>query len=243
MSEELVNQLTLNFLISKNQLQKLNRKMKEDNVENKQTILLEWKDRLNILFNSLLVNQPPDDLLYEVKTSFDTFVDKSIYYFKAHDNSIELENDRNNDTIRDDIDYEKEEREIEKGNYKEKVEEDAEDEEDEEEAEEDLKEALEDAEEDLKEDTEVKDALEDAEEALEDAEVKEALEEVVVEKPNSYYEKNTSFLHEPVIVKKKYTKKTNSIGVDDIQKLPLNWFQTVRQNYKKNNIIPRKKDL
>ena len=45
-----------------------------------------------------------------------------------------------------------------------------------------------------------------------------------------------------IIVKNKYTKSSHSIGVDDIQKLPLNWFQNVRQNYKQNNIIPRKKE-
>ena len=43
--------------------------------------------------------------------------------------------------------------------------------------------------------------------------------------------------------KNKYNKKTNSVGVDDIQKLPLDWFQNVRENYKKNQIIPRKKDI
>ena len=33
------------------------------------------------------------------------------------------------------------------------------------------------------------------------------------------------------------------VEVDDIQKLPLNWFENLRQNYKQNNIIPRKKDV
>jgi len=33
-----------------------------------------------------------------------------------------------------------------------------------------------------------------------------------------------------------------SKGVDDIQKLPLDWFQNIRQNYKKNQIIPMKKE-
>ena len=48
--------------------------------------------------------------------------------------------------------------------------------------------------------------------------------------------------HNPVTVHKKYNRKTNSNGVDDIQKLPLDWFQHARQDYKKNKIIPRKKE-
>ena len=43
-----------------------------------------------------------------------------------------------------------------------------------------------------------------------------------------------------IIVKNKYTNQSH--GVDDIQKLPLNWFENLRQNYKQNNIIPRKKE-
>jgi hypothetical protein len=51
---------------------------------------------------------------------------------------------------------------------------------------------------------------------------------------------------ESVIVKKintKYSKKNISNGVDDIHKLPLDWFNTTRQNYKQNQIIPRKKEI
>ena len=46
----------------------------------------------------------------------------------------------------------------------------------------------------------------------------------------------------PIIVNKKHNNINKSVGVNDIQKLPLDWFQNVRQNYKKNNIIPRTKD-
>jgi hypothetical protein len=34
-----------------------------------------------------------------------------------------------------------------------------------------------------------------------------------------------------------------SNGVEDIHKLPLDWFNTTRQNYKQNQIIPRKKEI
>ena len=46
-----------------------------------------------------------------------------------------------------------------------------------------------------------------------------------------------------MIVKTKYKKPVNSVGVEDIQKLPLDWFQNVRQSYKTNKIIPRKKEI
>ena len=121
MSDDLINQLTLNFLISKNQLQKLNKKVKETSDQIKIREIQEYNCRITTLFNDLLVYQPPDDLLFEVKIAFDNFIDKSIYYFRAHDNNEKLEIKRttniNNDEILEDFDYEKEEREIEKGNY------------------------------------------------------------------------------------------------------------------------------
>jgi hypothetical protein len=42
-------------------------------------------------------------------------------------------------------------------------------------------------------------------------------------------------------VYKKTNKNTKSKGVDDIQQLPLDWFNKVRQSYKQNQIIPRQK--
>ena len=179
MSNDLVNQLTLNFLISKTQLQKLNKKTKETSDQQRLREIQEYNDRIKNLFNNLLVCQAPDDLLFEVKNTFDIFIDKSIYYFKAHDNNNELEMERSD--IKEDIDYEKE---LEEGQESE----------------------------------------------LEEEGQESELEEELI-KP----------IHNPVIVKSKYNT-TNSIGVNDIQKLPFNWFENVQQNYKKNQIIPRKKE-
>jgi hypothetical protein len=215
MSDDFINQLTLNFLISKNQLNKLNKKVKENAENTRKTDKEIYGPRIKKLFDDLLVNEPPEILLQEVKTGFDYFIDKSIYYFKALDNNELLEKERTNDypsnhIIHDDIDYEKDERSIERGDYKEKSEE--EDEEDAEDGEE----------EDVEDDDE------------EDDDVDEEKDIVITKK----IEKRP-----PVIVKNKYNKKNNSVGVDDIQKLPLDWFQNVRENYKKNQIIPRKKDI
>jgi hypothetical protein len=117
MSDELVNQLTLNYLISKTQLQKLNKNIKEKEKQKKQCDIIAYNNRIKTLFDDLLACNIPDDLLCDVKTSFDMFIDKSIYYFKAHDRHIEDTLVNSNDVIQDDIDYDKEERMIEHGNY------------------------------------------------------------------------------------------------------------------------------
>ena len=186
MSNDLVNQLTLNFLISKTQLQKLNKKIKDTSDQERLREINKYNERIKNLFCDLLVCQPPDDLLLEVKNTFDSFIDKAIYYFKAHDNNIEFEMERTD--IKEDIDYEREEREIEKGNYKEREE---------------------GQEEELEEEQELEDT--------------------------------SKHIRNPVIVKSKYNT-TQSLGVNDIQKLQYNWFENVQQNYKKNKIIPRKKE-
>jgi hypothetical protein len=217
MSDDLVNQLTLNFLISKNQLQKLNKKLKDTTETKRKGDKEIYEERIKILFNDLLVDNPPTNLLQEVKTGFDFFLDKCIYYLKASDNNELLEKERTNiddqshDIIQDDIDYEKEERDIENGNYEEHSEEEQDDEE------------------------------QDDEEQYDEEEDDEKLDKHADKKTIS---SSRPFIHQsPVIVQNKYKKTTSSIGVEDIQKLPLDWFQNVRQDYKKNKIIPRKKEI
>jgi hypothetical protein len=196
MSNDLVNQLTLNFLISKKQLQKLNKKTKETTDEIKIKEIQHYNERIKLLFNNLLVCDIPDDLLFEVKNAFDNFIEKSIYYFKVHDNNDALEMERSSNDIKDDIDYEKEEREIENGNYEENDDEQEQD---------------------------------------------EGRDEEQDEEQDETFQTNKND-SESVFVRSKYKNKTSSVGVDDIQKLPVDWFQNVRQNYKKNQIIPRKKE-
>ena len=165
---EYINQITLNFLISKTQLNKLN-KLKQKEFDLKPTY---DKAQITDLFNKLLNENSPDDLLEDVKTCFDAFIEKSIYYLEIHDKNTDIQNERN-DQI-----------------YEDEEEEDEEDEEEEED--------------------------EDEEEDEEDPSVK---------------------------VFSKYAKNNRSNGVEDIQKLPLDWFNTTRQNYKINQIIPRKKEI
>jgi hypothetical protein len=67
MSNDLVNQLTLNFLISKTQLQKLNKKIKDTSDQERLREIHKYNERIKNLFCDLLVSQSPDDLLLEVK--------------------------------------------------------------------------------------------------------------------------------------------------------------------------------
>jgi len=209
MSDDLVNQLTLNFLISKQQLQKLNNKTKETAEQQKYKEIQEYSNRIKLLFNNLLVCQPPKDLLFDVKIAFDNFIDKSIYYLKAHDNTEHLEKERTEE-IHSDIDFEKEERDIVNRNYKENFDEDVH--------------------ESYNEENSKKAESEEAE--SEEAESEEAESEEDIE----------PIIHQSIIVKSKYYKPTTSEGLGCLQKLPIDWFQNVRQNYKKNKIIPRKKE-
>jgi hypothetical protein len=113
MSNELVDQLTLNLLISKTQLQKLNKKIKDNN---RKTVKEIYGERIKELFSDLLVDNKPEDLLQDVETGFQFFLDKCIYYFKVRDTNKSLEEDvvENvveevvDDSIKDDIDYDKE---------------------------------------------------------------------------------------------------------------------------------------
>jgi hypothetical protein len=179
-----VNQLTLNFLISKTQLHKLN-KLKQKELVSEPTY---DKDRIYKLFNQLLNNNKPDDLLEDVKVCFDAFVEKSIYYLEIHDKNKNIQNERTEQLVKEDLD---------------------------------------DA---IKDDINYDDEYEDEDDKEDDGEDEDGEE---------YFE-------EPVFVKKinaKYSKKTVSNGVEDIHKLPLDWFNTTRQNYKINQIIPRKKEI
>jgi hypothetical protein len=188
-----VNELTLNFLISKTQLNKLN-KLKQKDVDSKPTY---DKDRIHELFNQLLNNNKPDDLLEDVKVCFDAFIEKSIYYLEIHDKNESIQNERTGEVADEDVLAKAVEEDI---NYDKEYDDD-------------------DEEDDFNDD-------EDDDAVVAHAVVADAVESVIVKKINT-----------------KYSKKNISNGVDDIHKLPLDWFNTTRQNYKQNQIIPRKKEI
>ncbi len=87
MSEDFINQLTLNYLVGGKTLNKIN-KIKE--TQQSTSEINDFKSRIQELFVSLLQNQEPEDLLKETKDAFNYFIDKSIYYFKIHDKHLIL---------------------------------------------------------------------------------------------------------------------------------------------------------
>jgi hypothetical protein len=191
-SNEFVNEVTLNLLISKTQLQKLN-KMRQNEDTIKDNVIYN-KDKISDLFDKLLNNNQPDDLLEDVKSSFDIFIEKSIYYLEIHDKNLNIQKERDGnivtlENINDELN------EVDKLN-------------------------------DLDELNEVDD--------FQDFQDFEFENEEYFEEPK-----------EPIIkANKKYSKQSFvKNGVDDIQKLPLDWFNTTRQAYKINQIIPRKKEI
>jgi hypothetical protein len=213
MSDDLVNQLTLNYLISKSQLLKLNKKTKENTEQQKIILIQEYSEKIKLLFNNLLDFNPPESLLYEVKYAFENFVEKAIYYLKTEH---ELDNS-SFQQIHTDIDFEKEEREIENMNFKENYT---------------------NYYEDNEEERDIEDEEEIKEEERDDEEDQSKEVEYLESKSDFNLNLKINLNHDPIIVKSQYQKKTNSQGVDDIQKLPLEWFDKIRENYKKNQIIP-----
>ena len=88
MSDDFVNKITLNYLISSQQLHKLNKKIKqkeEDKLKSDKEI---YKDQINELFTKCLNDDFPDDILQEVNQSFTYFIEKSIYYLKIKADSL-----------------------------------------------------------------------------------------------------------------------------------------------------------
>ena len=221
MSDDYVNQLTLNFLISKTQLAKLNKKMEEDTKNSLQTDKQIFREDIVDLFHKLLNNNIPSDLLHDVKDSFDHFIDKSIYYIKVHNDNNPVKQAQDAEVasleVDDDDDDEFEVASLEVA-------------------------SLEDD-----------DDADEFDDELDDDEVAELEDELEAEYVAELDDKSlvTSLVtslddvsREIISVRKKTNKqnmKTN--GVEDIQKLPLDWFQSVRQGYKMTQILPRKKEL
>ena len=100
MSEDFVNNITLNYLISKTQLNKLNKakQVKESHVKNEKEL---YKGQIMALFCELLENDSSSvNVLQEVKNGFDYFVEKTIYHIKMKQITEEQEENRkNNETI------------------------------------------------------------------------------------------------------------------------------------------------
>ena len=212
MSDDLVNQITLNFLISKQQLQKLNKKIKQKEEDKMKTDMEIYKEQFVELFNKMVNDNFPDDLLEDVKHSYTYFVEKSIYYLKMRDTTNNTSNTNTNED-KDEVS--------------------ANDEEESNDNEEEESSANEDEEEESS-------ANEDEEEELSANDEEEEEEQPVISAINNKYKIKPQ--PQSTTIYKKVKKNTQSKGVDNIEQLPLDWFTKVRQTQKQHTIIPRKKD-
>ena len=95
-SNDFVNQITLNCLISKSQLMKINNtKIKKNlNVERSKKIK-KYNSQLIELFEKLLNKTEPSDLFDDVKSSYIHFIDKTIIYLdNINTNIIEKQEEK-----------------------------------------------------------------------------------------------------------------------------------------------------
>jgi hypothetical protein len=199
MSDDLVNQITLNFLISKSQLHKLNNKIKQKEQDTMRSDKEIYKEQISELFTKCLNDDFPNDLLQDVRNSFTYFIEKSVYYLKLKANRS------NEETV---ASLEEEEETV--ASLEEEEDADASFEED--------------------EDISAADDEESLEEELSDNEDDKNLKEDV--KPQRVY--------------KKTSKPSHSEGVDNINKLPLDWFTKVKyqnQRQKQNQNLIEKKNI
>uniref|UniRef100_A0A6C0IW00 Uncharacterized protein n=1 Tax=viral metagenome TaxID=1070528 RepID=A0A6C0IW00_9ZZZZ len=229
MSENLVNQLTLNYMISKQQLAKLNKRIKNDNDNIRQTDKQMYRERIINLFNNLLDENEEEQehlLTEDVKYAFTCFIDKSIYFFKQCDKCDDLEKERNNQS------------ENENENEREEDDLDLESED---------KHQLCKSDDSMESnDSQEYDSNEIPEEEIYVADNKNAKKNFMENIDDIYPDIQLSLDETQDIIKKSNVvskKKTKSQGVEDINDIQVNWFQNVQQQYKSNKIIPRKKDI
>lgn len=253
MSEDYVNQLTLNFLMSKTQLAKLNKKIAKDTSDNLKSDKAIFREDIKTLFNKLFDNDIPSDLLGDVKDCFDHFIDKSIYYIKLHNDNIKNnESNESNKQIRENnCDYEQEDDEQDE-------QEEDEDEDDYEINDDQIYEKnvsneitgiiQDDSDDEVMNNDEINDdeVMSNDDEVMNNAEILDdkvkiinEVEDVVIKK----YKYKRSLESNTREKKSRQKGLANSNGVDDIHKLPVDWFHNVRQNYKLTQILPRKKEL
>jgi hypothetical protein len=208
MSDDLVNQITLNYLISKSQLQKLNNKIKQKEQDAMKTDKEIYKEQINELFTKCLNDEFPDDLLQDVRNSFTYFIEKSVYYLKIKANQS---NENAEETV------------ISVAESSSAAEE-----------------AVASLEED--EDAVISEAesLEEDEEAEEDAVISEA-ESLEAEEEEEAEE--AEILEKTQRVFKKSSKPVHSEGVEDINKLPLDWFTKVKYNQNQIKKLKEKKNI
>jgi len=87
MSEDFVNQITLDCLLNKelyhNQIKNKKSKSKQINKEERNF----YRKRIFNLFKEMINNNSPQELPQDVKYAYDNFIESTIHYFKTIDNN------------------------------------------------------------------------------------------------------------------------------------------------------------
>jgi len=214
--------------ISKTQLNRLNKRMKDSKEEtDKLNDKHFYRTRIESLFQGLFNGEKPDDLLEDVETGFNFFIEKAVYYFKVHDKNLDLEKERQSNHS---------ESEPEESKQTSHSNSDAED-------------CYNDDKPDY-----FSEENSDVGNETEDEESKEIINNQFNLINSVKIETNTNNLnnHNNInninntnnIVNKSNRLKKNAIiseGVDNIDDLNYNWFESAKRNVKKHNIIPRTK--
>lgn len=215
MNEDLINQLTLNCLISKTQLSKLN-KHKKDSSEDLQKIndKQNYRNRVEELFNKLYEGNKPEDLLNDVETGFNYFVDRAIYYLKVVDANEDLEKERSGNVP---------EKEVEKEVVFEEDEET-------------------DDPEDYYNDDDKPDYFSEEHSDVGNASEDEESKELVHKQFELLYSIDKMEIQQQQQLEVNKLHKKNifpSEGVENIDELNNNWFEMSRRNIKQHSIVPR----
>ncbi len=97
MSEELINQITLDCLLNKKTYGShiRTKKCKHLNKEERKF----YRKRIFNLFKEMITCNESEHLLPEVKTAYDNFIDSAINYFKVIDNNDIIQSDYKNEDI------------------------------------------------------------------------------------------------------------------------------------------------
>ena len=108
-SNDVINQITLNCLISKSQLMKINNNKAKKNIDiERNKKIKKYNLQLIELFEKLLNKTEPSELFDDVKSSYVHFIDKSIIYLDhintniIDENIIDEKNNINNPDIQND---------------------------------------------------------------------------------------------------------------------------------------------
>jgi len=91
MSNDFVNRVTLDCLLNKEMYSSQIKNKKEKALSNEDKRF--YRKRIYNLFKEIISEKPPPDLFLDVKSTYETFVNTSINYFKAIDRSDIIQSD------------------------------------------------------------------------------------------------------------------------------------------------------